>query len=122
MDTEKALQLRRAYVAREIDLVEPYLVSYEVANALRKNPDFGVDDVKSAVLDLLNMQLDLQLLKEQRVQDATDVAFKYGGTLYDAIYISLAESEGLTLYTADDRLIAKTSSSFVKHVRDYAEL
>ncbi len=121
-DTERALQLRRDYTGREIDLVEPYLVCYEVANALRYNPDFGADDVQSAALDLLNTQMDFRLLDEGQVQNAIQLSFKYGVTLYDAVYISLAESERLTLYTADSRLITKVGGPLIKHINSYPEI
>jgi predicted nucleic acid-binding protein len=118
-DTEKALQLRRDYASRQVELVAPYLISYEVANSLRYNPDFGADDVKSAITDLLNMQMNLQLLDDEQVRRATELAFKHGITLYDSAYLAVAEAGDMMLYTADDKLITKVASERMRHIRDY---
>jgi predicted nucleic acid-binding protein len=118
-NTENALQLRRDYMSRRVELVAPYLLAYEVANALRYNPDFGAEDVKSAVTDLLNMQMDLRLLNEEQIQTTTDLAFKLGITLYDSAYFALAEAGEMTFYSADDKFIAKVGSQRVRHIRDY---
>jgi len=117
--TNKALQLRRDYAAHEVDLTAPYLVNYEVANSLRYNPDFGVEDLKAAVADLLDMHLNLMLLDEQQTKTASELALKYGVTFYDAVYLALAEAEETTFYTADDKLITKVGGPMVKHIRDY---
>lgn len=117
--TDKALRLRRDYAAHEVDLMAPYLVNYEVANSLRYNPDFGLEDLKAAIGDLLNMQLNLVLLDEPQTRMASELALKHGITFYDAAYLALAETEETTFYTADDKLITKVGGPMVKHIRDY---
>jgi len=117
--TENALQLRRDYAARRVELAAPYLVAYEVANALRYNPDFGAEDLRSAITDLLNMQMDLRLLDEEQVQRTTELAFKHGITLYDSTYFALAEAGDMPLYSADDKFITKVGSQRIHHIRDY---
>jgi len=59
-----ALKLRADYASGVVDLAAPYLLIYEMANALRYNPNFGAEDLKSAVKDLLNLGIDLMLLEE----------------------------------------------------------
>ncbi len=117
--TERALRLRRDYGTRKVDLLAPYLVNYEVANSLRYNPDFGLDDLRSALDDLLSMQMDLVLLDEALVRMASELSFKHGVTFYDAVYLALAETADILLYTADDKLIEKVGSPIMKHIRDY---
>jgi predicted nucleic acid-binding protein len=118
-ETEEALKLRDDYAARRIELTAPFLITYEVVNALRYNPDFGVETVKSAVKDLMDMQMNLQLLDASQAQRAVELAFKYGITFYDATYLSLAQTEGIKLYTADGRLITKVPDQTIRHIRDY---
>lgn len=118
-DTEKALQLRTDYASRQIELIAPYLMIYEIANSLRYNPDFGAEDVKSAITDLIHMQLCLQLPDETQIQRATDLAFKYGITIYDAAYLALAETSEIPLYTADEKLVLKTAQSRIRHIHEY---
>ncbi|MEM1980534.1 MAG: type II toxin-antitoxin system VapC family toxin, partial [Candidatus Caldarchaeum sp.] len=45
---KEALTIRSKYASGEIDLIAPDLLHYEVANALRYNPRFGIEDVKTA--------------------------------------------------------------------------
>ncbi|MEM2945934.1 MAG: type II toxin-antitoxin system VapC family toxin [Thermoproteota archaeon] len=52
---EKALTIRNRYASGDIDLIAPDLLHYEVANALRYNPRFGVEDVKAALRALEDM-------------------------------------------------------------------
>jgi len=118
-DSEEALKLRHDYAIRRIELTAPFIIAFEVANALRYNPDFGADDVKSATKDLLDMQMNLQLLDEGQSRKAVDLAFKYGITVYDAAYLALTENEDVAFYTADVKLITKVSDRMVRHIRDY---
>jgi predicted nucleic acid-binding protein len=118
-DTEAALKLRRDYATHKINLTAPLVLAYEVANALRYSPDFGTEDAKIAVKDLLDMQISFEQLSESQARRAVELAFNYGITFYDATYVALAETEETTLYTADEKLIAKVSSKSVTHIRDY---
>ena len=46
--------------------------------------------------------------------------FKYGITIYDSAYLSLAEMEDKPFYTADEKLIAKLKgNSHVHHIKEY---
>ena len=120
-DSENALRLRNDYASRQVELIAPYLITYEIANSLRYNPDFGAEDVNSAITDLMNMQLCLKLLDETQIRRATDLAFKYGITIYDAVYLALAETDEVPLYTADERLMVKTTQPRIRHIRDYGK-
>ena len=49
-------------------------------------------------------------------------AFKYGITVYDSSYLSLAELEGKTLYTADEKLLAKAKDApWIRHISEYKQ-
>lgn len=117
--TENALKLRADYAARRVDLVAPYLLVYEIANSLRYNPDFGAEDLKSAMTDIFGMQMGLQLLGEELVEKASNLAFKYGITFYDASYLALAEAGDAPFYSADDKLLTKVANENARHIRDY---
>ena len=115
----KALQLRTDYASRRVELVAPYLITYEIANSLRYNPDFGAEDVKSAITDLMNMQLSLQPPDVTQMQRATDLAFRYGITIYDAAYLALAETSEIPFYTADEKLVLKAAEARIRHIHEY---
>jgi predicted nucleic acid-binding protein len=117
--TEKALAIREDYIKQKIDLVAPYLLLYEVGNALRYNPDFGLDDVKSAIRDLLAMQISFRLLDEKAGQDAVELAYKFGLTFYDVSYVILSRVENCPLYTADDKLLSRAEDESIIHLENY---
>jgi predicted nucleic acid-binding protein len=45
-----------------------------------------------------------------------ETALRLGVTVYDAAYISLAESLGVDFYTADEKLLSHTNA---KHITQY---
>lgn len=117
--TEKALAIRGDYARQRIDLIAPYLLPYEVGNALRYNPDFGLDDVKSALRDLLAMQISLRLLDDKMCEDAIELAYRSGLTFYDVSYVVLSRLENCPLYTADDKLLNNIRDEMIIHLEDY---
>lgn len=115
---EYALKIRDAYAKREIDIIVPDLFFYEITNALRYNPEFGQKDVKMAIHELLDMQL--MISKDYAfLEEATNIAFSHGITMYDSSYISLSQEKGCDLYTADEKMLSKVDLEFVKHVKDF---
>lgn len=119
--SESALRLLHDYLGGRIELVAPYLIIYEVCNALRYNPDFGEEDVKEAVNHLLNLQMSLRLLDRDHAARAVSLAYRAGLTLYDTVYLALAESEGAELYTSDEKLLSKDLTGKAKHIKDYGK-
>ncbi|MEM2945935.1 MAG: type II toxin-antitoxin system VapC family toxin [Thermoproteota archaeon] len=49
---------------------------------------------------------------------AVELAYGFGITLYDAVYVSLAVLHNATLYTADREVVAKTPLTNVKHLSE----
>ncbi|MBS7628799.1 hypothetical protein KEJ23_02315 [Candidatus Bathyarchaeota archaeon] len=89
--------MREDYLRRKI--VAPYLLLYEVENALRYSPDLGLDDVKSAIRDLLAMQIGFRMLDQKAGEDAVELTYKFGLTLYDINYYGVEQDRELpTLY------------------------
>lgn len=116
--SKKALLIRDDYIAGKVDLVEPYLLIYEVGNALRYNPEFGQSDVESATRNLLDMQMDLREISVEQIPTLLDFAYTYGTTFYDAAYVALSDHEDMKFYTADDKLLGKVSKH-ATHIREY---
>lgn len=115
----QALKLRADYASGVVDLAAPYLLLYEIANALRYNPNFGADELKSAVKDLLDLGIDLVLIEEDQIKKISEIAFKHGITSYDAAYLAAAEAGDMLMYTADEKLFRSVRNSRVRHIRDY---
>jgi predicted nucleic acid-binding protein len=116
-DSEVAIRIRDEHVAGRLAIIAPDLMVYEVSNALRYNPSFGPDDVRGAIRDIFDMDLDLIAPNEEVLGKAIEHASKLGLTVYDACYIALAESMGLELITGDEKLYGKAKElGFVRYL------
>lgn len=119
---EQALNLRRDYYDGRVALASQPLLLYEVANALRYHVALSSSDVMSAVNSLLDMQLDLPTPIREVLSVAVDLAFDEGITIYDAVYLALAECLDSKVVTADEGLLEKLSEGRKKRIlliKDY---
>ena len=115
---EKALVIRDKHARGEASLEAPSLLYYEVANALRYNPRFGIKEVASAVRALENLAIVIHEFKGEVASRAVEIAYTYGITVYDAAYVALAMMRDATLYTANKEVVAKVSAENVKHLSE----
>ncbi len=115
--TEKALELRERIRYGEEQVIEPDLLLYELANALKYNPHFEVQDVCDALTSLFDMNIDIVTPLPEIIDVAIKLAFEHAITVYDAFYIALAQETGLILITADKKLYERVPSlEFVKFI------
>lgn len=115
-----ALQLRDDYVNRSIDIAAPELLLFEVINSLRYNPEFGEKDLKESAKALEEYSLWLSPLVGKLAEKTIENALKYGITIYDSSYLSLAELESKTLYTSDEKLLTRLKGSpLIRHLSEY---
>lgn len=115
---DKALIIRDRYVNGEVELIAPKLLYYEMANALRYNPRFGIEEVKSALKALEDLGLIIYDFNEKLREEAVELAYRFGITIYDAAYVALAMMQDATLYTADKEVVLKTQLTNVKHLSE----
>jgi len=102
-DTDKALELRDAYVRGDVELIVTPLLYCEVANALRYKPDFGVERLKRAVEALFKLHMSIEEIDERILKRSAEIAFDGGVTIYDALPVAVAEKCGTVCITADER-------------------
>jgi predicted nucleic acid-binding protein len=78
----------------------PTLIVYELANALRFNPNFEVADVQRAIKDFFDLNI---LLEDPSkfMNLAVNLAFRHSLTVYDAVYAALSQYTGIPMITAD---------------------
>lgn len=122
---EQALNLRRDYYDGRIALASQPLLFYEVANALRYHVALSPSDVRRSINSLLDMQLDLLTPMGEILEAAVDLAFNEGITVYDAVYLALAEYLGSKVVTADEKLLEKLSEGrkrTILLIKDYKSL
>jgi len=106
-DIEKALRLQELYLLRECALTAPDLIIYELANALRYNPNFDQKDTELALLSLHKMGMELVVPSETLLKKAVEFAYQKNIIVYDAIYVALALERRCLLITADTKSYKK---------------
>ncbi|GEM_PF-3454269 len=77
----------------------------EVANALRFSHRFSEADVIAAVRALDDLGHDIRPIDVDLLRKTVAIAFAYQLTIYDAVYVALAEAVGFPLLTADEALL-----------------
>ncbi len=108
-DTAKALKLRDLFIAGEVELTAPELILHETANVLRYKAGSDADLVARAIDSLWQMDLISQIGAEES-RMAVTLAFDLVTTVYDALYLALAESLGAQLITADKKFCRQAAS------------
>lgn len=117
-DSEKAIELRDKFVNREVFIVCPDLVLYEVANALRYNKNLDENDIREAIGSLYDMEIDIIVPTKEVMARAIEFAREFNITIYDAVYVSLADILNAKLITADKMLVKACKRDFVVSLSD----
>lgn len=117
-DLTKADKLLQDYVDGSCDFMAPTLIVYELANALRFNPNFKPTDVKRAIKDFFDLQITVEDVS-QYMNAAIELAFTYSLSVYDAVYAALSQITGIPLITADYQFYTRAKNlSFIEALRD----
>lgn len=106
-DREKALALRELHRSHRCRLVVPELALLEVMNAIRFSPRAQEADTSAALSLLSDLGLQREPLDWELLRKATAIAWGYRITVYDAVYVALAERVGFPLLTADDDMVRR---------------
>jgi predicted nucleic acid-binding protein len=106
--SDEALLLLRRHVTREVDLVAPEHIRYEVPNAItfatigqpaRLTRQQGRDAIEEFLALGIATYSDSTLLAE-----GYELAHRYGCAFYDGVYVALSERLRCPMITADARL------------------
>ena len=106
-DSAKAIRLRDDYNNAVHDLLAPDLYPTEICNVLMMAERTGKIGQGEAALFLGDFLQDLPQLHNAipLLPRALEIAQQFRQSVYDCLYVALAEREGCELVTADDRLI-----------------
>lgn len=120
IDSDKAIRLRDDFNNAIHELLAPDLFQTEIANALAAAERSGRISPAEAALfffDVLNNSPVLQpaILLLPR---AIDMCLKTKQSVYDCLYVALAEKETCDFITADDKLVRNLQPQFpfIKHL------
>jgi predicted nucleic acid-binding protein len=116
---DTAIGLRAGHVAGRFRIVVPELCLIEVANALRYSPKAREEEIAEALDALSVLALEVVAADANLLKKANAIAWGYGVTMYDALYVAIAELRSHPLVTADDALMRKMRGhSIVLDLRD----
>ena len=104
--TDEALAFLSALHDEDVTPAAPYLLPFEVANALHRKvlrDQLTVRDTARMISQLLSSQLELHQTAELHVRALELATQLQQGAVYDAHYLALAEEFGCELWTADQR-------------------
>jgi predicted nucleic acid-binding protein len=125
-ESEEAVALLADYDELKVGFIVPRLFYYEIANAISiaVRRERMAEDVGEEILD------DMVSL-EASVVDSTDItrtayrnARKFNISVYDSVYVTLAEKNKALFYTGDRKLYShiRDKSKFIRWIGDYRRI
>ena len=119
---KQALELKNRFVSGGIEIHEPMLLVYELANLLLRAVNeerIGFDDAVLAMKLLDRLGLEFHETNLDKGSKLLEAAEKLNITVYDVAYISLAEEIEALLISADEEMCQKAKDIVrVKHLKD----
>ena len=100
---DEAVTLLHRHAVGDLVFVAPSLMPVEVINSLRWKPHLTNEDVRGLANDLEAINISLLDVTYQRLRAATDLACRHTLSVYDALFLQLAEELDCPLVTADRR-------------------
>ena len=104
-DRDRALALRQLHTSRRSAIIVSELTFLEILNAIRYSPKSKEEDGAEPVHVLQNLRLQVKPTDFDLLRKANAIAWAYKITIYDALYVALAEQVGFPLITADEAMI-----------------
>jgi predicted nucleic acid-binding protein len=104
-DRDRALALRALHISGKSKIFIPRLTLVEVLTAIRSNPNADEATGQAALEALEDLHLETIPGDADLLRKTNAIAWAYKMTIYDALYVGLAEQLGYPLITADERMI-----------------
>jgi predicted nucleic acid-binding protein len=106
-DRDRALALRDLHISGRSTIYIPGLALLEVLNAVRFSPKADEEAGETALETLQDLNLETKSADVNLLRKANAIAWAYKVTVYDALYVALAEQLGFPFITADDVMVKK---------------
>ena len=106
-DRDRALALRDLHISGRSTIYIPRLALLEVLNAVRFSPKADEEAGETALEALHDLHLDIRAGDVDVLRKTNAIAWAYKITIFDALYVALAEQVGYPLITADEKMINK---------------
>jgi predicted nucleic acid-binding protein len=120
---DQAMALLETYRAGAEALICPHFARYELANAVARAARLGrisTEDAVAAVRDFTELGIADETDADDRLMAAASLADRFRVSLYDALYLALADESNVRLVTADRQLCDRTAGAAmaVTHLAD----
>lgn len=109
-DREKALSFQKLFLDGEINLFEPDILFYELANVLKTKSDVCEQSVGKLLELVFEYNFSVIHPSYKLFSLANKLAFKYQTSIYDSVYLACAKELNCDFVTADKKLFLKTKS------------
>jgi len=106
-DRDRALALRDLHISGRSTIIIPRFTVLEVLNAVRFSSIAKEEDGETALESLNDLNLDTRSADLALLRKANAISWAYKITMYDALYVALAEQVGYPLITSDDAMVKK---------------
>ena len=106
-DRDRALALRDLHISGRSTIYVPRLALLEVLNAIRFSPKGDEEDGETALEALQDLNLETKSADVNLLRKANAIGWAYKITIYDGLYVALAEQVGYPLITADEVMVKK---------------
>jgi predicted nucleic acid-binding protein len=106
-DRDRALALKEFHVSGRSTIYVTELTFLEVLNAIRFGSKAQEEHGARAITGLEGLHLKVTATDFQLLRKANAIAWAYQITIYDALYVALAEQVGYPLITGDETMVRK---------------
>lgn len=103
---EQAFAVLWSHRSGELTLVAPAIIHVELANSLRYSKYVTEEDALTLVGALDDLEIGLIDSTPSRLMAAIDLSYRHGLSVYDALFLALAEELGCPLISADRKAFA----------------
>ena len=121
-DSSKARILRDKFIGKEIKLITPSLLYFEVMNALKYSKLFNQAELNDAGESLENYGFNIITIKKKIREQMVEIAVEHDLSIYVASYLGLSIAMETILCTADEKIIKKLPQRLKKYVKSLNQI
>ena len=121
-NSTKARILRDKYIGKEIKLITPSLLYFEVLNALKYSKLFNQAELNDAGESLENYGFNIITIKKKIREQMVKIAVEHDLSIHDASYLGLSIAMETILCTADEKIIKKLPQRLKKYVKSLNQI
>jgi len=117
---QEALAILMRHIEKRDMIIVPELIHLEIANTLATKTMLSERQIHESLIVIFQMNLEIYQPRHEDIALSAKLAKQYKTSVYDMLYAVIAKINKMTLVTADEAFIRKTSFSFVKHIKSFA--